>query len=420
MTNADPVPVPAPLTGKPSYDANATPDRYRSLVEDSSYGFFAFDAESGLLLFLNSRACDLLDYLPEDIKTLRFWELIALDQREAFIERCQAQLEGQAVTPDRFTYTLVRKDLSTFRAEISKKLVIFKGIRVFQGTIKDVTDYERFQQKLEHAQRLDTIAVMADGLADSLLNAVSVVQQNVDQIEAAYGADLDLIKHVAQIKGATRQIDRLSKKLLAFSRGGYSNPVLIDLNAFIAEIMPLLRQTLKRSVRLTFQPAPERPTIRADAVNLQTALSAVVANAEEAIIDKGQIIISTETKVVDPAWSMRNPDLKPGRYVGIGIEDNGTGMDAFTVKRVCEPYFTTKFHGRGLGMAAVYGIVKRHQGWLSIQSALNQGTWIRLYFPAADQVDLQPLDIYGSMQEASENAVRLSARDGDPGTAYEL
>jgi two-component system cell cycle sensor histidine kinase/response regulator CckA len=110
---------------------------------------------------------------------------------------------------------------------------------------------------------------------------------------------------------------------------------------------------------------------------------ALLANAAEAIEGKGGIHIATGNEIIGTEAAQSNPDLTPGLYVCLRVEDDGKGMDEQTKARIFEPFFTTKFHGRGLGMAAVYGIVKNHNGWIKVDSELGKGTGVLIYLPAA-------------------------------------
>lgn len=103
------------------------------------------------------------------------------------------------------------------------------------------------------------------------------------------------------------------------------------------------------------------------------ALSAVVTNAAEATEGRGRIIIKTVSKKIEEGFTKYRPGLKPGRYVCLMVQDDGAGMDVKTRRKIFEPFFTSKFQGRGLGMAAVYGIVKNHGGWISVDSQLGKG-----------------------------------------------
>jgi CheY-like chemotaxis protein len=125
--------------------------------------------------------------------------------------------------------------------------------------------------------------------------------------------------------------------------------------------------------------------VEADMTQMHMALSAVVINAAEAIEGQGQIIIRTSSKEIDEGVAKYNPGLKPGHYSCLTVQDDGKGMDAETRRKIFEPFFTRKFQGRGLGMAAVYGIVKNHGGWVSVDSQLGKGTVVRIYLPVVEE-----------------------------------
>jgi CheY-like chemotaxis protein len=122
--------------------------------------------------------------------------------------------------------------------------------------------------------------------------------------------------------------------------------------------------------------------VKADLTQIQMVLSAIIANATEAIEGTGRICITTRNERIDEESVKEHPGSEQGSYVCLKIEDNGKGMDEKTKARVCEPFFTTKFQGRGLGMAAVYGIVRNHNGWIEVDSELGKGTMVRIYLPA--------------------------------------
>jgi two-component system, cell cycle sensor histidine kinase and response regulator CckA len=117
---------------------------------------------------------------------------------------------------------------------------------------------------------------------------------------------------------------------------------------------------------------------------MQMVLSAILTNADEAIEGEGIIKITARNAVLDRGFSEKYPGLKPGPYVCLTIEDDGKGMDEETRNRIFEPFFTTNFHGRGMGMAAVYGIVKNHDGWIYVDSELGRGTVVQIHLPAVE------------------------------------
>jgi signal transduction histidine kinase len=122
--------------------------------------------------------------------------------------------------------------------------------------------------------------------------------------------------------------------------------------------------------------------IKADATQMQAVLSALVTNAIEAMDGEGHIKIVCRNEVLSATKTKRFPLMAPGPYVSLVVEDDGKGMDEQTRKRAFEPFFTTQFVGRGLGLAAVYGIVKNHDGWIALESQVGRGTIVRIHFPA--------------------------------------
>ena len=122
-------------------------------------------------------------------------------------------------------------------------------------------------------------------------------------------------------------------------------------------------------------------SIEADNTQMQMVLSAIIANANDAIEDKGRIRITAKDVEIDECFSKTRPALRPGPYITLTLEDDGKGMDEKTKARIFEPFFTTHFMGRGLGMAAVYGIIRNHYGWITVDSELGKGTKIVIYLP---------------------------------------
>jgi two-component system cell cycle sensor histidine kinase/response regulator CckA len=171
---------------------------------------------------------------------------------------------------------------------------------------------------------------------------------------------------------------------LAYARGGKYWPINISLSEFVEETLPMIQHKIPSVICVRTNLAGDIFSVEADMTQMHMALSAVVINAAEAIEGKGQITIRTSNKEIDEGIAKYNPGLKPGRYSCLTVQDDGKGMDAETKRKIFEPFFTRKFQGRGLGMAAAYGIVKNHGGWISVESQLGKGTVVRIYLPAVE------------------------------------
>jgi len=146
----------------------------------------------------------------------------------------------------------------------------------------------------------------------------------------------------------------------------------------------LLRHTLDPSVHVETDLPLDVMNIKADGTQMQMMLSAIVANSNEAMEGPGRIRISTRNMDLDQEFMKDHPELKPGPYVCLTIKDDGKGMDEDTRGKIFDPFFTTHFMGRGLGMASVYGIIKNHDGTITVESEVGKGTVVRIYLPAIE------------------------------------
>jgi CheY-like chemotaxis protein/two-component sensor histidine kinase len=176
----------------------------------------------------------------------------------------------------------------------------------------------------------------------------------------------------------------LSDQLLAYARGGKYQPKIVSIHQFLENTVPVLKHLINPDIGIETDFSEDILNIEADLTQMQMVLSAVLINSSEAIEGDGRIRITTSVEEVDEEFVKHHPSLKPGPCVCLTIEDDGKGMDQETRSRIFEPFFTTKFQGRGLGMASAYGIIKNHDGWISVYSELGVGTAIRIYLPAVD------------------------------------
>lgn len=150
----------------------------------------------------------------------------------------------------------------------------------------------------------------------------------------------------------------------------------------------MVKHTINPAIHVETDLPADIHKIAADVTQMQMVLSAVLTNASEAMDGNGSILVTCRNTFITDGTVDNFPGLKPGNYVNLTITDDGKGIDEETRKRIFEPFFTTKFQGRGLGMAASYGIVKNHNGWISVDSEPGQGTIVKIYLPATqDQVE---------------------------------
>ena len=172
--------------------------------------------------------------------------------------------------------------------------------------------------------------------------------------------------------------------MLAYAGGGRVVAERVDLDALVREMVDLLEASVARDCTLTYTSPGSLPLVETDPTQIRQVVLNLIINATEAVDEHGVVTVETGEEVLDAGMLKRmtyGSDAAPGRYVFIDVVDNGVGMSEYTLARMFDPFFSTKDQGRGLGMAAVRGIVRSHRAALRVTSAEGQGTRFRVWFP---------------------------------------
>ena len=155
----------------------------------------------------------------------------------------------------------------------------------------------------------------------------------------------------------------------------------------VEETLPLIKHSMNPSIKVVMNLEKDIPLIKADATQLQMVFSAVMSNAAEAIEESGSIRVAVQRKAVDDKYAAQHPGLKVGQYIQLTVEDDGKGLDNVSKERIFEPFYSTKLQGRGLGMAASYGAIVNHGGWIEIDSEPDKGAVVSIYLPVSSDVE---------------------------------
>jgi len=270
------------------------------------------------------------------------------------------------------------------------------GATLWHGWILDVTeskqaerDQRAFEAKLQHAQKLESLGVLAGGIAHDFNNLLTGILGHADLALEALPERSTVRENVLQMVTAARRAAELSKQMLAYSGKGRFTLKRVRLPELVTEMSHLLEVSISKRCALRRELDPATPVIEADPTQLRQVVMNLILNASDAIGDEsGVIVVRTGGQQCDRAYlagCYLDDDLPDGRYAWLEVEDTGAGMSAETVARIFEPFFTTKFAGRGLGLAAVLGIVRGHRGALRIASEIGRGTVFRVLFPVCSE-----------------------------------
>ncbi len=273
-------------------------------------------------------------------------------------------------------------------------------IRDANGTIiavghiaMDITTQKRaeearlnLERQLLEAQRRESIGLLASGIAHDFNNLLTIIQGHAELTLCDLPVASPLRENVAAIVHGVQRAADLTAQMLAYAGKGRFVVQPLQLNCLIQEIAGLLRASITRHATVHYQLAAALPPIEADAAQIRQVVLNLLVNASEALLEQaGQITVVTLAEDLSATRLnelILGADLPPGHYVRMSVTDTGCGMDEATRARMFEPFFSTKFTGRGLGLAALQGIIRSHHGAIEVLSTPGQGTTINVWLPA--------------------------------------
>jgi PAS domain S-box-containing protein len=366
----------------PPEETEATQEAWGRTLEDGTV-FFETKRwnKNGDLLDIQLRTAILRDQEGKHVLSIVIHrDVTALKQAETALRKAHDELE---VRVEKRTVELAKAN-----EELCEKIAESKQAEEEKLAL---------ERQVRHAQKLESLGVLAGGIAHDFNNILMAILGNADLA-------LDELSPMSPARGSIREIEKaakraaeLVKQMLAYSGKGRFVVEPIDVGGLIEEISHLLEVSISKKSVLKHNLAENLPTFDGDVTQIRQVIMNLITNASEAIGDKsGVIALSTGAMDCDRAYlddinevvraSLDEP-LPEGVYTYIEVADTGCGMDAQTIEKVFDPFFTTKFTGRGLGMSAVLGIVRGHRGALKIYSEVGKGTTFKILFPANELPD---------------------------------
>ena len=286
--------------------------------------------------------------------------------------------------------------------------------RVFETRRRNEEKRRELEIQLQHAQRLESLGVLAGGIAHDFNNLLTPALIHASILKDELRENDSSRERAEGIETAATHAAELCDQMLAFSGRGRYQLEAVDLSKLVESIGRLLDVSVPASVSIENELANDLPPIHADARQIQQVVMNLITNAADATVESGgQVTIRTGVWNATRAYlsgSCVDDGLPDGEYVYIEVDDTGSGMAAETVERMFDPFFTTKSQGIGLGMAAVLGIVRGHRGAIRVESRPDEGTTIRVLFPVFDGI-VQADDLNGDAEGLDGSGLLLVADD---------
>jgi signal transduction histidine kinase len=297
-----------------------------------------------------------------------------------------------------------RKDGTKVSLEVSSRAIEVEGASIIQSFHRDVTEKKRLQQQILHSQKMDSIGLLAGGIAHDFNNILTSILGSTELLLLKDDVDEFTNRCAQNIEAVARQAVNMVSKLLSFARRGSFESLSFSLNSVLNDTMEMVGRLIPKEIIVTQELHEPSPAVEGDPSQLEQVIMNLVLNARDAMPGGGTLRVRTTVVELGPADLDIDANVAPGRYVRLSVSDTGSGIAEEHLPHIFEPFFTTKEKGKGtgLGLAMLYGIVKEHEGYVIVQSAVGKGTTFHVYLPVKEQMSLLP-----------EETKDVSAREGE-------
>jgi len=353
----------------------------RSLMELMPVGVVCVDG-NGTTEYINRNFVERFGYEITEIPTIEEWVLKAYPDaayRQEVISLWNAHLAeyhalGTPIPPRDVKVTC--KDGTVRHVIVNSQLTHNRTLAIFT----DITERENQQEELIKKQKLESIGVLAGGIAHDFNNILTGILGNISFAGMFIETGHKSSKPLAEAEKATKRAAELAQQLLTFARGGEPVTRAVSLRQIVEESVSLVLRGSNVTASVTLP--EDLPAIQADAGQISQVFNNLIINAVQAMPGGGTITISAADVIVDDNNTL---SLPPGRYVSVTCSDQGCGILPENLKNIFDPYFTTKAHGSGLGLASVHSIITKHGGHINVRSAVGRGTIFEILLPASPE-----------------------------------
>jgi two-component system, cell cycle sensor histidine kinase and response regulator CckA len=380
------------------------------LVIDSLPGVFYICDEEGRLVRWNNNEKVVTGYSLEELMQINVLQLFQNDRdlvaskiREV-LETGWATIEASFVTKSGIPVPFLLTGLRMITD--GKKFIVGVGI--------DISERKQLEEQLRQAHKMETVGLLAGGVAHDFNNILTAIIGYGNLAIMRLSSDDPVHHYVDQMLHSSERAASLTNSLLAFSRKQIINPVPVNVNEIIFRIGKLLTRLIGEDIDLKMDLEGRDLIILADVGQIEQVLMNLATNARDAMALGGTLTIKTEQSTMNQEFINRHGYGKQGKYALLSVTDTGIGMDEITRTRIFEPFFTTKEVGKGtgLGLSMVYGIVKQHDGYITVSSELGKGTTFGIYIPLVES-QAHDIEVAKPLEARRGTETVLVAEDDD-------
>jgi len=343
-----------------------------SFVENTLDGVYI--CENGILKFCNRRFAHMFDYKKTgDLTGMELKKLVYSDTTEPVGK----DLEGH------HTFIGRRRDGSEFEVEALTCTVKYHGRFATQGIIRDISKLRQLEKQLRQAQKMEVIGTLASGIAHDFNNILSIIMGYIELSLDSRTNPTVIRQNLKQVLNASHRAKDLVQQILTFSRRGEKEKGPVKISSLVKEVIKLMRASLPSTIEIHQDISKTEYVALADPTQLHQVLMNLCTNAAQAMMEEGGMLKIELSDLNRDMEAIYEEPLPPSPYLRLTVSDTGCGMTPEIQEQIYEPFFTTKKSGEGTGMglAVVKGIVKNHDGEISVESEPGKGTSFHLFLP---------------------------------------
>lgn len=362
---------------------------FRAIFNSVNDGVFLHDIKTYKILSVNERMLEMFGYTEEEARTITVQDISAGTSPYSIKEAIQLLRTAATGKPVITEWQAKHKSGKLFWAEISIKKAAIGGAENILVLVRDIQERkeaeeekQKLQEQLFQIHKAESIGTLAAGIAHDFNNLLNIILANAELLATKYETNSSALKYITSIAKSTERGAKLVRQLLTYARKSEIQHTSVHINEIIQDIEKIIHETFPKSISLAVHLQQNLPVIFADTTQLHQVLLNLCINARDAMDENGTIEISTALK--EHAFVRQLfPQASEPQYILISITDNGIGIEKERLSRIFEPFFTTKAPGKGtgLGLSVVFGIVKSHKGFVTVESEVGKGTTFYVYFP---------------------------------------